>query len=132
MDTFDRGFSTADKLFTLGQLLKVVHGVKEFTNVHSNQDFPRLEIIVRWGHLPISMILLSERSLKLKMLSLARTSKYVNDTVLSIKKFRGGQLGLKGLAKLDSYCSHRIVVSNKTFMRVWMGVGGWGLEFSNQ
>ena len=25
---FDRGFSTADKLFELGQLLKVVHGEK--------------------------------------------------------------------------------------------------------
>ena len=37
--------------------------------------------------LPISMVLRSERSLKLKMLSLVRTSKYVNDTsVLSIKK----------------------------------------------
>ena len=40
-DTFDRGFSTADKLFALGQLLKVVHGGKEFSNVHSNQDFPK-------------------------------------------------------------------------------------------
>ena len=35
-DTFDRDFSTADKLFALGQLLKVVHGGKEFSNVHSN------------------------------------------------------------------------------------------------
>ena len=40
-DTFDRGFSTADKLFALGQLLKVVYGGKEFSNVHSNQDFPK-------------------------------------------------------------------------------------------
>ena len=39
-DTFDRGFSTADKLFALGLLLKVVHGGKIFSNVHSNQDFP--------------------------------------------------------------------------------------------
>ena len=30
----------ADKLFALGQLLNVVHGGKEFSNVHSNQDFP--------------------------------------------------------------------------------------------
>ena len=72
------------------------------------------------------MVLRSERSLKWRMLSLAQTSKYVNGTsVLSIKKFRRGQLGQKGLAKLDSYCSHklifmlsdRIVVSNKTFMQ---------------
>ena len=40
-NTFDRGFSTTDKLFTLGKLLKVVHGGKEFSNVHSNQDFPK-------------------------------------------------------------------------------------------
>ena len=40
-DTFVRGFSTADKLLALGQLLKVVHGGKEFSNVHSNQDFPK-------------------------------------------------------------------------------------------
>ena len=62
------------------------------------------------------------------MLSPARTSKYVNDTsVLSIQKVRGWQLGLKGLAKLDSYCSNkltfmpsdRIVVSNKTIYAIW-------------
>ena len=67
-DTFDRGFSTADKLFAMGQLLKVVHGDKEFSNVHSNKDFPRLKIIARWGYLPISMVLWSERILKSKML----------------------------------------------------------------
>ena len=45
-------------------------------------------------------------SFKSKMPSLTRPSKYVNNTsVLSIKEVRGGQLGLKGLAKLDSYCS---------------------------
>ena len=33
------GFSTADKSFVLGQLLKVVHGGKQ--NVLSNRDFPR-------------------------------------------------------------------------------------------
>ena len=49
---------------------------------------PRPEIIARWGHFPISMVLRSERSLKSKMLSFARTSKYLNDTsVLSIKTF---------------------------------------------
>ena len=81
-DNFDSGFNTADKLFALGQLLKVVNGGKEFSNVHSNQDFSRLEIIhvAGWGHLPISVVLRSERSLKSKMLSLARTSKYVEDT----------------------------------------------------
>ena len=71
------------------------------------------------------MVLPSERSLKSKMLSLARTSKYVNDKCVEHQKVRGGQLGLKGLAKLDSYCSDklifmlsdRIVVSNKTFMQ---------------
>ena len=69
------------------------------------------------------MVLRSEKSLKSKMPSLVRTSKYVNDT--NIKKVRRGQLGLKGLAKLDSYCSDKrmrmlsdqIVVSNKTFMQ---------------
>ena len=46
-----------------------------------------LEIIARWGPLPIRMVHRSERSLKLKMLSLARTSKYANTTsVLNTKK----------------------------------------------
>ena len=46
-----------------------------------------LEIIARWVNLPISMVLRSEESLKLEMLSLARTSKYVdNASVLSINK----------------------------------------------
>ena len=51
-------------------------------------SFPySLEIIARWGNLPISMVLQSEGSLKLEMLSLARTSKYVDNTiVLSINK----------------------------------------------
>ena len=39
-----------------------------------------LEIIASWGALPISMVLRSEGSLKSEMLSLARTSKYVNST----------------------------------------------------
>ena len=39
-----------------------------------------LEIIAGWGPLPISMVLRSEGSLKSEMLSLARTSKYVNNT----------------------------------------------------
>ena len=57
------------------------------------------------------------------MLSLARTSKYVKNASKCVEhqKVRGGQLGLKRLAKLDSYCndklifmlSDRIVVSNK-------------------
>ena len=37
-----------------------------------------LEIIAKWGPVPISMALRSEGSLKSEMLSLARTSKYVN------------------------------------------------------
>ena len=40
IDPFDRGYIAADKLFELGQLLKVVHGGKEFSNVHLNQDIP--------------------------------------------------------------------------------------------
>ena len=56
------------------------------------------------------------------MLSLAWTSKYVNNTsVLSIKKSEE-----EGPTKLDSYCSDklifilsdRIIVSNKTFMQL--------------
>ena len=39
-----------------------------------NRDSLGLEIIVRWGNLPISMVFLSEGSLKVEMLSLARTS----------------------------------------------------------
>ena len=53
-DAFDRGFVTADKLYELGQLLNVVHGDIEFSNVHSNKTSQRLEIIARWGPLPIS------------------------------------------------------------------------------
>ena len=60
-------------------------GVKHSQMFIQTKTSPRLE--TRWGYLPISMVLRSERSLKSKMLSLARTSKYVNDTsVLSIKK----------------------------------------------
>ena len=77
-DTFDRGFITADKLIELRKLLNVVHGGKEFSNVLSNQDFPKTG--GRWGPLSISMVLRSERSLKSKMLSLVRTSKVVNNT----------------------------------------------------
>ena len=51
-----------------------------------NRDSLGLEMIARWGNLPISMVLRSEGSLKLEMLSLARTSKYLDNTsVLSIK-----------------------------------------------
>ena len=46
---------------------------------------PGLEIIARWD--PLSMVLRSELSRKSEVLSLARTSKYVNNTgVLSIKR----------------------------------------------
>ena len=62
-------------------------GVKNSQMFIQTKTSPRLEIIARWGYLPISKVLWSERRLKSKMLSLARTSKYVNDTsVLSIKK----------------------------------------------
>ena len=39
-----------------------------------NRDPLGLEIIARWGNLPISMVLRSEGSLKSEMLSLERTS----------------------------------------------------------
>ena len=55
---FDRGFSTADKLFALGQMFNVVQ----------SKTSPRLEIVARWGHFPISMVLRSERSRKSKLL----------------------------------------------------------------
>ena len=61
------------------------------------------------------MVLRSERSLKSKMLSLARTSKYVNDTsVLSIEKSEEDRSD-KVLAKLDSYCSDELIfmISNR-------------------
>ena len=61
-------------------------GVKNSQMFIQTKTSPRPEIIARWGYLQISMVLRSERSLKSKMLSLARTLKYVNDTsVLSIK-----------------------------------------------
>ena len=55
-------------------------GVKNSQMFIWTETSPRLEIIARWGHLPISMVLRSERRLNSKMLSLARKSKYVNDT----------------------------------------------------
>ena len=62
-------------------------GVKNSQMFIQTKTSPSLEIITRWAYLPISMVLRSERRLKLKMLSLARTSKHVNDTsALSIKK----------------------------------------------
>ena len=57
-----------------------------FIGVKNSQMFiqfktsPGLEIITRWDPLPISMVLRSEGSLESEMLSLARTSKYVNST----------------------------------------------------
>ena len=79
------GFSTADKSFVLGQLLKVVHGRKiMFILIETS---PGLGIITGWGPLPISVVLRSEGSLKSEMLSLARTSKYAKNTsVVSINK----------------------------------------------
>ena len=52
------------------------------------------------------MVLRSEGSLKLEMLSLTRTSKYVENTsVLSINKTEEpSQLRLKRFIRLDSYC----------------------------
>ena len=62
-------------------------GVKNSQMFIQTKTAPRSEIIAKWDPLVISMVLRSERSLKLKMLSLAWTSKYVNNTsVLSIKK----------------------------------------------
>ena len=55
-------------------------GVKNSQMCFQTKISPRLEIIARWGLLPISMVFRSERSLKSKMLSLARTSKVVNNT----------------------------------------------------
>ena len=62
-------------------------GLKNSQLFIETKTSPRLEIIAGLGYLPISMVFRFERSLKSKMLSLARTSKYVNDTsMLSIKK----------------------------------------------
>ena len=59
-------------------------GVNNKNIVHSKS---RLPIIARWVNLSISMVLRSEGSLKLEMLSLARTSKYVDNTsLLNINK----------------------------------------------
>ena len=61
--------------------------VKNYQMFIQIKTSPVLEFIGRWGPLPISMVLRSERSLKSEMLSLAQTSKYVNNTsVVSIKK----------------------------------------------
>ena len=70
------GFSTADKSFVLGQLLKVVHVGKIMCILIGTS--PGLGIIAGWGLLPISMVLRSEKSLKsAEMLSLEGTSKYL-------------------------------------------------------
>ena len=61
-------------------------GVKKSQMFIQTKTSQRLEITARWGPLPISMVHPSERSLKSKTLSLARTSKYMNNTnVASIK-----------------------------------------------
>ena len=62
-------------------------GVKDSQMCIQTKTSPRLEIIARWDPLPIRMVPWSERSLKSKMLSLARISKVVNNTsVLNVKK----------------------------------------------
>ena len=62
-------------------------GLKNSQMSIQTRTSPRLEIIARCGLLPISMVLRSERSLKSKMLSLARTSKYVNNiSALSVNR----------------------------------------------
>ena len=63
-------------------------GVNNKNIVHSKSRLPLgLEIIAGWGNFPICMVLRSEGNLKLEMLNLARTSKYVGNTsVLSINK----------------------------------------------
>ena len=62
-------------------------GVSNKNIVHSKSRLLGLEIISRWGNLPISIVLRSKGSLKLEMLNLARTSKYVvNTSVLIINK----------------------------------------------
>ena len=55
------------------------------------------------------MVLRSEGSLKLEMLSLARTSKYVDNTSVKHQQDRGGQLRLKGLTKLDSESGDKLI-----------------------
>ena len=72
---------------------------------------PGMGIIARWGPLPVSMVLRSKESLKsAEMLSLPRTSKYVKNTsVLGIKKSEKDSLRPKGLIKLDSYCSDKLI-----------------------
>ena len=46
-------------------------GVKNSQMCIQTKTSPRLEIIARWGPLPVSMVLRSERRLKSKMLSLS-------------------------------------------------------------
>ena len=108
-DNFDRGYITADKLIALGQLLNVVHGVKNSQMCIQTKTSPR------WGPLPISMVLWYERSLKSKMLSLARTSKYANNTnMLNVKKSEEDSSDWKGLPNWIV-----IVVSNKNIYAIW-------------
>ena len=67
------------KFYQIGQGDKTI-SIYDFMGVKYSQMFIQiktlrgLEIIARWGPLPISMVL----RLKSEMLSLARTSKYVN------------------------------------------------------
>ena len=86
-DTAEGHFMVYQSKITYFSCLRWFIEVKNSQMFIQSKTSPRLEIIAGWGPLPISMALRSERSLKSKMLSLARTSKYVNNTsVLSINK----------------------------------------------
>ena len=72
-----------------------------------------LRIRAGWGNLPISMVLRSEESLKSEMLSLARTPKYAKNTRLSVFSVNKSEEDRaprpKGLIKLGSYCSDKLI-----------------------
>ena len=72
----------------------MVHGGKILSNVHSNQDFPETGDHSRVGPSPNQCGPPVRRKLKSEMLSLARASKYVNNTsVWKYQQLRGGQFG---------------------------------------
>ena len=83
-----KGSLEQNYLFVWDSCLRWFIGVNNKNIVHCLIETPLgLEIIARWDSLPICMVLRSEGNLKLEMLSLARTSKYVDHTnVLSINK----------------------------------------------
>ena len=83
------GFSTGLNYSHWDSCVRWFMGVKYF-QIFIQIRTPRgLEIIARWGNLPISMALRSEESLKSEMLSLARTSKYLNNTNVQKQHLRG-------------------------------------------